>query len=77
MPLSRNIEDPKFIDTLEGLNHRNLFIRDLARAILPGSDGFDSMMKIANRVYDRHCAPKSGLPNQRGLDRTSRTALSA
>jgi hypothetical protein len=73
MPLSRNIEDPKFVKQLDMLDHRNQFIRELAIAILPDRAGFESVSSIANRVYDRHC---SALRNC-GCDRQERTALSA
>lgn len=65
MPLIRNIEDPRFVKQLDGLNHRNQFIRELASAILHENDGFESVLSLANRVYDRHCSPREGLPTRR------------
>ena len=35
MPLIRNIEDPRVVTQIDGLNRRNQFIRELAIAILP------------------------------------------
>jgi hypothetical protein len=62
MPLIRHIEDPRFVKQLDGLNHRNQFIRELASAILQENDGFESVLSLANRVYDRHCSPSAELP---------------
>jgi hypothetical protein len=82
MPLIRNIEDPRFVKQLDGINHRNQFIRELASAILPGKSGLESVLSIANRVYDRHCAAQ-GSPsqarslNRRGFARPQITSLSA
>jgi hypothetical protein len=60
MPLIRNIEDRRFIQQLDGLKHRNQFIRELASAILHEDSGFESVLNLANRVYDRHCSPGAG-----------------
>jgi hypothetical protein len=76
MPLIRNIEDPRFVKQLDGLNHRSQFIRELASVILP-HEGFESIWSIANRVYDRHCSPQAGVLNRRRFERPARTALSA
>jgi hypothetical protein len=72
MPLIRNIEDPKFVKQLDGLNHRNRFIRELASAILHENDGFESVLSLANRVYDRHCSPRAGLSARRTYDQQTR-----
>jgi hypothetical protein len=77
MPLIRDIEDPRFATQFNALDHRHQFIHELASAILPGYDGFESVWSIANRVYDRHCSPQAGSLNRRRLERTARTALSA
>jgi hypothetical protein len=77
MPLIRNIEDPRFLKQLDGLERRDQFIREMATAILPGHSSFASVLTIANRVYDRHCSPKAGLLNGRRFERSRRTALSA
>ena len=77
MPLIPNIEDPKFVRQLDGLNHRNQFIHALASVILPYNDGFESVWSIANRVYDKHCSPHAGLLNRRRFDRAERSALTA
>jgi hypothetical protein len=77
MPLSRNIDDPKFVKQLNMLDHRNQFIRELAIAILPDLAGFESVSSIANRVYDRHCSPQREPLNRSRLNRPARTALSA
>lgn len=82
MPLIRNIEDPRVVKQLDGLNHRNQFIRELASAILPGNDGFESVLSIANRVYERHsaphqCSPQTGFINRRRPGQPEITALSA
>ncbi len=58
MPLIRNIEDPRFVKQLDGLNRRSQFIRELASAISAENAGFESVLSIANRVYDRHCSPR-------------------
>ncbi len=72
MPLIRNIEDPKFVKQLDGLNRRNQFIRELASAILHENDGFASVLSLANRVYDQHCSPRAGLPARRTYDQQTR-----
>jgi hypothetical protein len=77
MPLIRNIEDPRFVKQLDSLDHRNQFIHELARIILPEHAGFESVWSIANRVYDRHCSPRAGSLNRRRFDQPARTALSA
>lgn len=83
MPLIRNIEDSRVVKQLDGLNHRNQFIRELASVILPYTDGFESVWSIANRVYERHsappqqCSPQAGFINRRRPDRREITALSA
>ena len=76
MPLIRNIEDPRFVQQLDMLDHRNQFVHELAIAILPDRAGFESVWNIANRVYDRHCVSKAGFINRR-VERPERTALSA
>jgi hypothetical protein len=60
MPLIRNIEDRRFAQQLDGLNHRSQFIREIASAILHENSGFESVLNLANRVYDRHCSPGAG-----------------
>lgn len=77
MPLIGNIEDPRFAKQLDGLNHRNQFIHDLASVILPGHDGFESVWSIANRVYDRHSSPHTASPNRGRCEQPRRVALSA
>jgi hypothetical protein len=72
MPLIRNIEDPKFVKQLDGLNHRNRFIRELASAILHENDGFESVLSLANRVYDRHCSSRTELSARRTYDQQTR-----
>lgn len=72
MPLIRNIEDPKFARQLDGLSHRNRFIRELACAILLENDSFESVLSLANRVYDRHCSPPAGLSACRTYDQQTR-----
>jgi hypothetical protein len=59
MPLIRNIEDPRFVKQLDSLDRRNQFIHELARIILPEHESFESVLSIANRVYDRHCSPRA------------------
>jgi hypothetical protein len=44
--------------------------------VLPGKD-FESVWKIANRVYDRHCSSPVRFLGQRGPDESGMTALSA
>jgi hypothetical protein len=77
MPLTLNIEDPRFVKQLDGLNHHHQFIHELASVILMADDGFESVWSLANRVYDRHCSPKAGLRNRRRVDPPARTAISA
>jgi hypothetical protein len=77
MPLIRNIEDPRFAKQLDGLERRDQFIREMASAILPKSGGFESVLNLANRVYDRHCSPKAGLLKVRRMERSRKSALSA
>lgn len=79
MPLIRNIniEDPRFVKQLDLLDHRNQFIHELARIVLPEHEGFESVWSIANRVYDRHSSPRAGSPNRHRFDQPARTALSA
>jgi hypothetical protein len=77
MPLIRNIEDPRFVKQLDGINHRIQFIRELASVILPEHDEFESVWAIANRVYDRHCSPPAGSMKRSRLEQPPRTALSA
>jgi hypothetical protein len=77
MPLIRNIEDPRFAKQLDGLNHRNQFIRELATIILAGHDGFESVWSIANRVYDRHSSPQTTSPNRTRCEQPVKIALSA
>jgi hypothetical protein len=72
MPLIRNIEDPKFVKQLDGLSHRNQFIRELAHAILQDNDGFESVLNLANRVYDRHCSPRADLSAHRTYTQPTR-----
>ena len=70
MFLIRNIEDPRFVEQLNGLDQRNQFIRELASVILPGNDGFESVFSLANRVYDRHSKPRPALISRSSFDRT-------
>jgi hypothetical protein len=80
MPLIKNIsdiEDPRFVTQLDRLDHRNQFIRELARILLSEHEGVESVWSIANRVYDRHCSPHSESPDRHPLDRPARTALIA
>lgn len=77
MPLINDIEDPKFDRQLNRLDGCNLFICEVAKVVLPGHDGFESVWSITNRVYDRHCSPKARSGNRPGLDELRRTALSA
>ncbi len=77
MPLIRNIEDPRFVTQMDGLNRRMQFIRELASAILPQNAGFESVWSIANRVYDRHCSPQARGADRVRYDDSRMTALSA
>lgn len=77
MPLIRNIEDPRFAKQVDGLNRRRQFIRELANVILAGNAGFESVLTIANRVYDRHCSPGAEFLDGRDLERPAKTALIA
>jgi hypothetical protein len=77
MPLIRNIEDPRVVTQMDGLNRRNQFIRELAIAILPENRGFESVFSIANRVYDRHCSPRARRSDGVRFDGSRMTALSA
>jgi 3-methyladenine DNA glycosylase/8-oxoguanine DNA glycosylase len=77
MPLIRNIEDPRVVRQIDGLNRRNQFIREMARAILSQNASFESLSSIAHRVYDLHCSTRAGLLNRHPADRPERTALIA
>lgn len=77
MPLIRNIEDPRVVTQIDGLNRRNQLIRELAIAILPETRGFESVLSIANRVYDRHCSPQARRSDRVRFDGSRMTALSA
>ncbi len=77
MPLIRNIEDPRVVRQIDGLNRRNQFIREVASAILSQSAGFESVSSIANRVYDRHCSPQAKRSDRVRFDGSRITALSA
>ncbi len=72
MPLIRNIEDRRFVKQLDGLRQSNQFIRELASAILPVNSGFESVLSLAHRVYDRHCPPRASLPARRSHDQQTR-----
>ena len=45
MPLIRNIEDPRVVMQMDGLNRRMQFVREMARAILPQNAGFESVLE--------------------------------
>ncbi|HYM07826.1 MAG TPA: hypothetical protein VEU11_14820 [Terriglobales bacterium] len=77
MPLIRNIEDPRVVGQIDGLNRRSQFIREIASAILSGNAGFESVSSIANRVYERHCSPQAQRPDRVRFDGSRITALSA
>jgi hypothetical protein len=77
MPLIRNIEDPRVVTQIDGLQCRNQFIREIASAILSQNAGFESVLSIANRVYDRHCSPQARLSDRVKFDGSRITALSA
>ncbi|MBZ5649871.1 MAG: hypothetical protein LAO18_05230 [Acidobacteriia bacterium] len=77
MPLIRNIEDPRVVMQMDGLSRRIQFVRELASAILPQNAGFESVLSIANRVYDRHCSPQARRSESDSFDRSRITALSA
>ena len=77
MPLIRNIEDPRVVRQIDGLNRRNQFIREIASAILSQHAGFESVLSIANRVYDRHCSPQARRSDGVRFDGSRITALSA
>ena len=72
MPLIRNTEDHRFVKQLDGLNHRNQFIRELASAILLQNEAFEDVLSLANRVYDRHCSSRDVLSNRRRPDQPAR-----
>jgi hypothetical protein len=69
-------EDSRFEKQLNRLNHLNQLISEVASLILPGSEDYETVWSIANRVYDRHCSPKLRFMTHSGLDEP-RTALSA
>jgi hypothetical protein len=86
MPLIRSFKDPRLEETkfedvrlvkqLDGLKHRRRFVREMASAILPGHESFESVLSIANLVYDRHCLP-AVMPNRRRLVSGAKPAMSA
>ena len=77
MPLIRNIDDLRFVEQLDVLNRRSQFVNELASAILPVHASFESVWKIANRVYDLHCWSRPTSLNYGRIGRPARTALSA
>ena len=77
MFLIRNIEDPRVVGQIDGLNRRNQFIREIASTILSQNAGFESVLSIANRVYDRHCSPQARRSDRVRFDGSRMTALSA
>lgn len=70
-------EDPRFAQQVNRLDHFNQFISEIATAIVSGSDDFEDVWNIANRVYDRHCSPKLTFIARPGLDVSERTRMSA
>jgi hypothetical protein len=77
MPLIRNIDDLRFLRQLGVLDHRNQFIHELASAILPVHDGFESVWTITNRVYDLHCSPRATRSDRSSFTKPKMTAFSA
>jgi hypothetical protein len=79
MPLIRSIsiDDLRFVKQLDVLNQRSQFIRELASAILPLHDDFETVWSIANRVYDLHCLPRAGGSDRSSFAKSRMTALSA
>jgi hypothetical protein len=77
MPLIRNTDDLRFIKQLDVLNQRRQFVYELASAVLPVHDGFQTACKLANRVYDLYCSPRAGGPDSGSLAQSGMTALSA
>jgi hypothetical protein len=77
MPLIRQIDDLRFLQQLDVLDHRNQFIRELANVILPVHDGFESVWTITNRVYDLHCSPRTTRSDRSSFTKSKMTALSA
>jgi hypothetical protein len=71
----RNIEDTRFVQQLDRLEHRDQFIRELAHIVLAEDEGFESVWSIANRVYERHSSARSESLDR--FRRTETTALSA
>ena len=70
-------EDPRFAKQLNHLDHFNQFISEIANAIVSGSDQFEDVWSIANRVYDQYCSPKVTFIARPGLDESERTRMSA
>ena len=64
---------------LSQLSQFNLFISEVASAIVAGNHDFESVWSIANRVYDQHCSTKTKVRfmTNSGLDQSQNTALSA
>ncbi len=70
-------EDPKVAKQLNRLEHLNQLLSEIATAILPGNDAFESAWSAANRVYDRYYSPNMRFITRPGVDESGRTALSA
>ena len=72
-----DVDDLKSVKQLDELNRRRQFVSELASAILPVHASFESVWKIANRLYDLHCAPWAGRSDPSSLAQPGMTALSA
>ena len=72
MPLIRNIEDPRFAKQLDGLSRRTQFIHEIASVVLTGQLARESVLNLANRVYDRHCSPRAELSGRHVYDQQMR-----
>jgi hypothetical protein len=70
-------EDRGFTRQLDRLNQLNQFLSQVATAILPSDDEFESVWNIANRVYDQHCPANVRFIARSRFDESTRTALSA
>ena len=72
-----DVDDLRSLKLWDELNRRRQFLNELASAILPVHASFESVWKIANRVYDLHCAPWAGRSDPGSLAQSGMTALSA
>lgn len=76
MPSLPHNEDPRFGKQLRRLDDFHQFISAVADAVLLSKD-FESVWRIANRVYDHHCSSTVRFLGLPGPDESGMTASRA